>query len=89
MPSLFLIVGIGTLFLTARGTGPRFVGGRLFPALFAAAFIHVFGGYAIARMTSDPPGLMPYCGPWLTDPQPSNGQHPWLLFTFAIYTVIC
>jgi hypothetical protein len=93
LPSLFMIAGIGTWFLTAGGTGPRFVGGRLLrllvPALFAAAFINVFGGYAIARMTGDPYGFLSFWWLWLSDPEPRQIQHLWFLFNLAIYTVLC
>lgn len=93
LPSLFLIAGIGTWFLTARGTGARFVGGRLLrllvPAVFATAFLNVFGGYAIARMTGDPSGFLAFWGTWLIDPQPAQVMHLWFLFNLAIYTVLC
>jgi len=93
LPSLFMIAGVGTWFLAARGAGPRFVGGRLLrllvPAVFAAAFINVFGGYAIARMTGDPSGFFSFWGTWLTDPEPKQVQHLWFLFNLAFYTVLC
>lgn len=93
LPSLFLIAGIGTWFLTAKGTGARFVGGRLWrllvPAVFATAFINVFGGYAIARMTSDPSEFLAFWGRWLTDPKLAQVMHLWFLFNLAIYTVLC
>lgn len=94
LPSLFLIAGIGTWFLTNRGeAGLRFMTGRLLrllvPAVFGAAFLNVFGGYAIARMTSEPPGFFPFWWLWLTDPQPQQIQHLWFLVNLAIYTVLC
>jgi glucans biosynthesis protein C len=93
LPSLFLIAGIGTWFLTNRGSGPRFIGGRLLrllvPAIFGAAFLNVFGGYAIARMTSDPPGFFAFWWLWLTEPEPRQVQHLWFLFNLAIYTLLC
>lgn len=93
LPSLFMIAGVGTWFLTSRGTGIRFVGGRLLrllvPALFAAAFINVFGGYAIAYMTGVQYGILPFWWQWLSDPEPRQVQHLWFLFNLAIYTVLC
>lgn len=93
LPSLFLIAGIGTWFLTARGTGARFVGGRLLrllvPAVFATAFLNVFGGYAVALMTGDPSGFPAFWGTWLTNPRPQQVLHLWFLFNLAIYTVLC
>jgi glucans biosynthesis protein C len=93
LPSLFMIAGIGTWFLTRRGTGPRFIGGRLLrllvPALFGTAFLNVFGGYAIALMTSEPPGFPRFWWLWLTEPVPRQVQHLWFLFNLAIYTVLC
>ena len=93
LPSLFMIAGLGTWFLTARGTGTGFVGGRLLrllvPALFAAAFLNVFGGYAIAYMTGVQYGFLPFWWQWLSDPEPRQVQHLWFLFNLAIYTVLC
>lgn len=93
LPSLFMIAGVGTWFLTSRGTGIRFVGGRLLrllvPALFSAAFINVFGGYAIAYMTGVQYGFLPFWWQWLSDPEPRQVQHLWFLFNLAIYTVLC
>ena len=93
LPSLFLIAGIGTWFLTNRGVGPRFIGGRLLrllvPAVFGAAFLNVFGGYAIARITGDPPGFFAFWWLWLTDPEPRQVQHLWFLFNLAVYTLLC
>lgn len=93
LPSLFLIAGIGTWFLTKTGVGPRFIRGRLLrllvPAAFGVAFLNVFGGYAIARMTSDPPGFFAFWWRWLTEPQPRQVQHLWFLFNLSIYTILC
>jgi glucans biosynthesis protein C len=93
LPSLFMIAGIGTWFLTGRGCGPRFIGGRLLrllvPAVFGAAALNVFGGYAIALMTSDPPGFFRFWWLWLTEPRARQVQHLWFLFNLAIYTVLC
>ena len=69
------------------------MGGRLLrllvPAVFGAACLNVVGGYAIARMTGDPPGFFALWWLWLTDPQPRQVQHLWFLFNLAIYTLIC
>ncbi|MBS1301680.1 acyltransferase family protein [Loktanella sp. SALINAS62] len=93
LPSLFMIAGVGTWFLTGRGTGIRFMGGRLLrllvPALFAAAFINVFGGYAIAYMTGAQHGFFPFWWQWLSDFEPRQVQHLWFLFNLAIYSVLC
>jgi glucan biosynthesis protein C len=93
LPSLFMIAGVGTWFLTNRRTGPRFMGGRLLrllvPALFGATFINVFGGYAIARMTGEPAGFLVFWWTWLTKPEPRQIQHLWFLFNLAIYTLLC
>jgi glucans biosynthesis protein C len=93
LPSLFLISGIGTWFLTGRGTGPRFIGARLLrllvPAVFGAALLNVFGGYAIALMTNEPPGFLTFWWLWLTEPRPRQVQHLWLLINLAIYSLLC
>lgn len=93
LPSLFLIAGIGTWFLSSRSAGPRFVGGRLLrllvPAVFAAAFLNVFGGYAIARVTGTQSSFPSFWWTWLTDPELRQVQHLWFLFNLAIYTVFC
>ncbi len=48
LPSLFMIAGIGTWFLTSRGVGPGFLGRRFLrlgvPLVFGTLFIDVFGG---------------------------------------------
>lgn len=93
LPSLFMIAGIGTWFLTRRVIGARFIGGRLLrllvPALFGAAFLNVFGGYAIAYMNGFQDGFLPFWWQWLSDPEPRQVQHLWFLFNLAIYTVLC
>jgi hypothetical protein len=93
LPSLFLIAGIGTWFITRNGAGRRFIGNRLFrllvPALFGAAFLNVFSGYAIARITGDAPGFFAFWWLWLTDPAPTQVQHLWFLFNLALYTLLC
>ncbi len=69
LPSLFLIAGIGTWFLTGRGAGPRFMAARLsrllVPALFGALVLNAAGGYAIARMTGDPGSFPAFWSGWL------------------------
>lgn len=93
LPSLFLIAGIGTWFLTAKGVGPRFIGQRLLrllvPLVFGAFFINVFGGYAIARMTGEAGPFLPFWWSWLTDPEPRQMQHLWFLLNLAVYTLLC
>jgi len=93
LPSLFMIAGIGTWFLTRRVTGIKFMGGRvlrlLVPALFGAAFLNVFGGYAITYMNGFQDGFLPFWWQWLSDPEPRKVQHLWFLFNLAIYTVLC
>ena len=87
-PSLFMIAGVGIWFLAARGAGPRFVGGRLLrllvPAVFAAAFINVFGGDAIARMTGDPSGFLLLLGHMAHRSEPKQVEHLWFLFNLAM-----
>ncbi|SMX25813.1 acyltransferase family protein [Boseongicola aestuarii] len=93
LPSLFLIAGIGTWFLTSRGAGPRFMGQRLLrlgiPLLFGTLFINVFGGYAIALMTGDISGFLPFFWRWITAPEPGQVQHLWFLVNLSIYTMMC
>ena len=93
LPSLFMIAGLGTWFLTAKGTGIRFIGRRLLrlmvPLVFATAFINVFGGYAIARMTGAATGLASFWWAWLTEPEPRQVQHLWFLVNLTLYTLIC
>jgi len=93
LPSLFLIAGIGTWFITRNGAGRRFIGRRLLrllvPALFGAAFLNLFGGYAVARMTGEAPGFFAFWWLWLTDPAPTQVQHLWFLFNLALYTLLC
>lgn len=92
LPSLFMIAGIGTWFLTRRSLGPRFMSQRLLrllgPAVFGAFFLNVFGGYAIAVMTDAAPGFPLFWWQWMTDPEPRQVQHLWFLFSLAIYTVL-
>ena len=78
LPSLFLISGIGTYFLTRRGIGLQFMSGRIarlmVPAVFGFFFLNVFGGYAIAVMTDDPRRFTSFWSDWLTDPIEMDGQ---------------
>ncbi len=92
LPSLFMIAGIGTWFLTRRSLGPRFMSLRLLrllgPAVFGAFFLNVFGGYAMAVMTDTAPGFALFWWQWMTNPEPAQVQHLWFLFSLAIYTVL-
>jgi glucan biosynthesis protein C len=92
LPSLFMIAGLGTWFLTAGGIGIRVMGPRLLsllaPLIFATAFINVFGGYAIATMTGTATGLISFWWDWLTEPEPRQVQHLWFLINLTLYTVI-
>ena len=93
LPSLFLISGIGTYFLTRRGIGLQFMSGRIarlmVPAVFGFFFLNVFGGYAIAVMTDDPRRFTSFWSDWLTDPMPRQIQHLWFLFSLMVYTLLC
>lgn len=93
LPSLFLISGIGTYFLTRRGIGRQFMAGRvgrlLVPAIFGFFILNAFGGYAIAVMTGDPRDFTLFWLDWLTDPVPRQVQHLWFLFSLMLYTLIC
>jgi glucans biosynthesis protein C len=87
LPSLFLIAGIGTWFLTRRGIGPRFLASRtarlLVPAAFGFFCLNVFGGYAIARTLGEAPGFLAFWRDWILDPVPRQIQHLWFLFNLA------
>ncbi|WP_171060794.1 acyltransferase family protein [Poseidonocella sp. HB161398] len=93
LPSLFLISGVGTWFLTARGSGAGFMGRRLLrllvPAAFGALAVNALGGYAIARMTGDPGSFPAFWRGWLARPEPRHLQHLWFLANLAIYTLAC
>ncbi|QDA35897.1 hypothetical protein E4191_17260 (plasmid) [Paracoccus liaowanqingii] len=93
LPSLFLIAGLGTWFLTGKGTGIRFIGLRLLrlltPLVFATAILNVFGGYAIALMNGDAAGLGSFWWKWLTEPDPRQVLHLWFLISLALYTLLC
>jgi peptidoglycan/LPS O-acetylase OafA/YrhL len=92
LPSLFLIAGIGTWFVTVREVGSGFMGRRLFrlllPAIFGTLFLNVFGGYAIAVATGTATPFPAFWWTWLTDPVPRQVQHLWFLFNLAIYTLL-
>jgi glucans biosynthesis protein C len=93
LPSLFLIAGIGTWFLTRRGIGPRFLAARtarlLVPAVFGVFLLNVFGGYAIARTLGEATGFLAFWRDWILDPVPRQIQHLWFLVSLTIYTLIC
>ena len=93
LPSLFLISGIGTYFLTRRGIGLQFMAGRIgrlmVPAIFGFFVLNVFGGYAIAVMTGDPRDFTSFWSDWLTHPAPHQAQHLWFLFSLMLYTLLC
>lgn len=93
LPSLFLISGIGTYFLTRRGIGLQFMTGRIgrlmVPAIFGFFVLNVFGGYAIAVMTDDPRRFSLFWLDWLTDPAPRQAWHLWFLFNLMLYTLLC
>ncbi|TNC60302.1 acyltransferase family protein [Rubellimicrobium roseum] len=93
LPALFLIAGIGTYFATGRSRGLRFIGSRvarlLVPALFGTFVLNVVAGYAMARMTGDPPGFWTFWSRWLTEPEPRQVLHLWFLFNLTFYTVLC
>ena len=93
LPSLFLISGIGTYFLTRREGGWQFMAGRIgrlmVPAIFGFFFFNVFGGYAIAVMTDDPRRFTSFWLDWLTDPIPRQVGHLWFLFSLMLYTLLC
>lgn len=92
LPSLFLIAGIGTWFLTGRGIGPGFMARRaarlLVPVLFGTFLLNVFGGYAIARMNGQPPGFLEFWMHWVLDPEPRQVGHLWFLINLTVYTFI-
>lgn len=93
LPSLFLISGIGTYFLTRHGIGLQFMAGRIgrlmVPAIFGFFVLNVFGGYAIAVMTDDPCRFTSFWSDWLTHPAPHQAQHLWFLFSLMLYTLLC
>lgn len=93
LPSLFLISGIGTYFLTRRGIGLQFMAGRIgrlmVPTIFGFFVLNVFGGYAIAVMTDDSRRFTSFWSDWLTDPAPGQVQHLWFLFSLMLYTLLC
>jgi len=93
LPSLFLISGIGTYFLTRRGIGLQFMAGRIgrlmVPAIFGFYVLNVSDGYAIAVMTDDPRRFTSFWSDWLTDPAPHQVQHLWFLFSLMLYTLLC
>ena len=93
LPSLFLISGIGTYFLTRRGIGLHFMTGRIgrlmVPTIFGFFVLNVFGGYAIAVMTNDPRHFISFWSDWLTDPALNQVQHLWFLFSLMLYTLLC
>lgn len=92
LPSLFLISGIGTYFLTRRGIGLQFMAGRIgrlmVPAIFGFLVLNAFGGYAIAVMTDDPRRFTSFWLDWLTDPAPRQVGHLWFLFSLMLYTLL-
>ncbi len=92
LPSLFLIAGIGTWFLTGRGEGVGFIGRRmarlLVPALFAMAMLNVFAGFAVDRMTGGTEGFFAFWARWLTEPTWWQFLHLWFLGNLAAYTLI-
>jgi glucans biosynthesis protein C len=92
LPSLFLIAGIGTWFLTRRGIGPRFLASRtarlLVPAAFGFFCLNVFGGYAIARTLGEAPAFLAFWRDWILEPVPRQIQHLWFLFNLAVYTLL-
>lgn len=93
LPSLFLISGIGTYFLTRRGIGFQFMSGRIgrlmVPAIFGFFVFNVFGGYAVAVMTDDPRHFASFWSDWLTNPAPRQVGHLWFLFSLMLYTLLC
>lgn len=93
LPSLFLISGIGTYFLTRRGIGLQFMASRIgrlmIPAIFGFCVLNMFGGYAIAIMTDDPRRITSFWSDWLTDPVPRQVGHLWFLFSLMLYTLLC
>lgn len=92
LPSLFMIAGIGTWFLTSRGAGLRFIGRRLLrlggPLLFGTIFINVYGGHAIAVMTGDASDFSAFWWKWATTPELGQVQHLWFLINLSLYTVL-
>ncbi|WP_027255835.1 acyltransferase family protein [Leisingera aquimarina] len=93
LPSLFMIAGIGTWFLTSRGAGPGFIGRRFLrlavPLIFGTLFINVFGGYAIALMTEEAVAFPAFWWNWATRPEPQQVQHLWFLVNLTLYTMLC
>lgn len=93
LPSLFLISGIGTYFLTRRGFGLPFMAGRIgrlmIPVIFGFFVLNAFGGYAIAVMTGDTRDFPVFWSDWLADPAPGQVQHLWFLFNLILYTLLC
>jgi hypothetical protein len=92
LPSLFLIAGIGTWFLTRGGIGPRFMAARasrvMIPAIFGTFFLNVFGGYAMARMTGARPGFLSFWRGWLLSPEPGQIQHLWFLLNLVAWKIL-
>ena len=93
LPSLFMIAGIGTWFLTSRGVGPGFLGRRFLrlgvPLVFGTLFIDVFGGYAIAFMTEEAAAFPDFWWNWATEPELQQVQHLWFLVNLTLYTMLC
>ena len=93
LPSLFMIAGIGTWFLTRRSLGPGFLPERLtrllVPCLFGMFFLNVFSGFAMEKMAGLPPGFAMFWWQWLTAPKLGQVQHLWFLLNLAAYTVLC
>ncbi|KIC20216.1 acyltransferase family protein [Leisingera sp. ANG-Vp] len=93
LPSLFMIAGVGTWFLTLRGAGPGFMSRRFLrlgaPLLFGTFFINVFGGYAIAAMTGEAEAFPSFWWSWATEPELQQVQHLWFLINLTLYTVLC
>ncbi len=93
LPSLFLIAGLGTWYLTRQSYGAVFMSARLLrllvPAVFGIFALNVFGGYAMARMTGETQPFLPFWWGWISSPEPGQIQHLWFLFNLAVYTVIC
>ncbi|NVK16624.1 MAG: acyltransferase family protein [Rhodobacteraceae bacterium] len=93
LPSLFMIAGVGTWFLTARGVGPGFIGRRFLrlgvPLVFGTLFINVFGGYAIAFMTGEVASFPAFWWSWATQPEADQVQHLWFLINLTLYTLLC
>ena len=93
LPSLFLIAGIGTWFLTTKTAGLGFMWRRLVrigvPLVFGTCVVNVFGGYAIAFMAGDAERFSAFWWSWITDPEPQQVQHLWFLINLIVYTLMC